>query len=39
MNLDFARVCGKHNLVYEAYYKQVTRPLEFRLWAICNPSY
>ncbi|XP_034476411.1 epidermal growth factor receptor substrate 15-like 1 isoform X2 [Drosophila innubila] len=23
MNLDFARVCGKHNLVYEAYYKQI----------------
>ncbi|XP_032591346.1 epidermal growth factor receptor substrate 15-like 1 isoform X2 [Drosophila grimshawi] len=23
MNLDFARVCGKHNLIYEAYYKQI----------------
>ncbi|XP_023162573.2 epidermal growth factor receptor substrate 15-like 1 isoform X2 [Drosophila hydei] len=23
MNLDFTKVCGKHNLVYEAYYKQI----------------
>ncbi|XP_060655419.1 epidermal growth factor receptor substrate 15-like 1 isoform X1 [Drosophila nasuta] len=23
MNLDFVRVCGKHNLIYEAYYKQI----------------
>lgn len=23
MNLDFAKVCGKHNAIYEAYYKQV----------------
>lgn len=32
MNLDFAKVCGKHIGVYEAYYKQVraskTRPWE-----------
>ncbi|XP_030379532.1 epidermal growth factor receptor substrate 15-like 1 isoform X2 [Scaptodrosophila lebanonensis] len=23
MNLDFAKVCGKHNAIYEAYYKQI----------------
>lgn len=28
MNLDFTRVCGKHNLIYEAYYKQVTCPTD-----------
>ncbi|XP_037951924.1 epidermal growth factor receptor substrate 15-like 1 isoform X2 [Teleopsis dalmanni] len=23
MNLDFAKVCGKHSMIYEAYYKQI----------------